>query len=53
MTRGIADRFGEDIFSKLEKHAQVEQVGTGPQKKQFKWLLTKRVRFLLVIGDES
>ncbi|CAD7695713.1 unnamed protein product [Ostreobium quekettii] len=46
MTRGIAERFGADIFQKLEKHGKVEMTqrlrpeeGGGGQ---FKWTLTKQ-----------
>lgn len=44
MKAGLAERFGDDIFSKLEKHHQVEQQGINPAGVKFKWLLTKRVR---------
>lgn len=44
MKSGIVERFGADVFAKLEKHNQLEQYGINPAGVKFKWLLTKRVR---------
>ncbi|GMH45363.1 hypothetical protein BSKO_13320 [Bryopsis sp. KO-2023] len=42
MKQGLTERFGQDIFAKLEKHNQVEMPGVNSAGASFKWLLTKR-----------
>ena len=49
MKRGITERFGPDVFEKLDKFNEVEMMqrrenGQG----QFKWILTKRVSQVLI-----